>query len=105
MGEIADAYIWAEINGVDLDNNPEGWVEYYHDKECDEYEEEIIDLKKKIKKQKKIIKKQKELLKQARKHLSEQETPYSLIKRIDEILADNQIQANTIACNEIQENK
>ena len=28
-----------------------------------------------------------------------------LLKRIDKILADNQIQANTVACNKIQENE
>lgn len=81
MGEIADAYIWAEMNGVDLDNNPEGWAEYYHDKECDEYEEEIIDLKKKIKKLKKIIKKQKELLKEC--HDIIYETAFKLRKVSD----------------------
>jgi hypothetical protein len=57
MGEIADAYIWAEMNGVDLDDNPDGWVEYYHEKECEEYEEEIAELKKEIKRLKKIIRK------------------------------------------------
>lgn len=57
MGEIADAYIWAEMNSVDLDDNPEAWVEYYHEKECEEYEEEIAELKRKIRHLQKVIRK------------------------------------------------
>ena len=37
MGEIADAYIWGEMNGINMDDNPEAWVQYY--KELDEEEE------------------------------------------------------------------
>lgn len=69
MGEIADAYIWADMNGIDLDNNPEAWEEYYHDKECEEYEEEIINLKKKLKNQRRITKRLKKLIQKHREKL------------------------------------
>lgn len=36
MGEIADALIWGEMNGIDMNDNPEAWVQYY--KELDEEE-------------------------------------------------------------------
>lgn len=36
MGEIADAYIWGEMNGRDMDD-PQDWVDYYED--VDEEEE------------------------------------------------------------------
>lgn len=39
MGEIADAYIWGEMNGIDMNDNPDAWVQYY--KELDEYEEYV----------------------------------------------------------------
>ncbi|WP_269581873.1 hypothetical protein [Roseibium sp. Sym1] len=32
MGEIADAALWAEENGIDpCDMSPEDWIEYYED--------------------------------------------------------------------------
>lgn len=36
MGEIAEAYIWGEMNGIDMNDNPEAWIQYY--KELDEEE-------------------------------------------------------------------
>ena len=94
MGEIADAYIWAEMNGVDLDDNPDAWVEYYHDKECEEYEEELIGLKKKIKKLNRTNKKLKEentklkeLLKRA-KEVLEDEGDYMIVQEINQVLGD-----------------
>lgn len=36
MGEIAEAYIWGEMNGIDMNDNPDAWVVYY--KELDEEE-------------------------------------------------------------------
>lgn len=36
MGEIADAYIWGEMNGRDMDD-PQDWADYY--KDVDEEEE------------------------------------------------------------------
>lgn len=30
MGELAEAYIWGEMNGRDMDD-PEDWVDYYND--------------------------------------------------------------------------
>jgi hypothetical protein len=36
MGEIAEAYIWGEMNGIDMNDNPDAWVQYY--KELDEEE-------------------------------------------------------------------
>lgn len=36
MGEIAEAYIWGEMNGINMNDNPEAWIQYY--KELDEEE-------------------------------------------------------------------
>ena len=36
MGEIAKALIWGEMNGIDMNDNPEAWIQYY--KELDEEE-------------------------------------------------------------------
>lgn len=35
MGEIADAYIWGEMNGRDMDD-PQDWVDYYNDEDDEE---------------------------------------------------------------------
>lgn len=35
MGEIADAYIWGEENGRDMDD-PQDWEDYYNDVDDDE---------------------------------------------------------------------
>ena len=35
MGEIADAYIWGEENGRDMDD-PQDWADYYNDVDDDE---------------------------------------------------------------------
>ena len=40
MGEIAEAYIWGEMNGIDMNDNPEAWIQYYKELE----EEEFIKL-------------------------------------------------------------
>lgn len=37
MGEIADAYIWGEINGIDMDDNPEAWIQYYKEQDDEEF--------------------------------------------------------------------
>lgn len=37
MGEIADAYIWGEMNGIDMDDNPDAWVQYYKELDEEEY--------------------------------------------------------------------
>ena len=29
MGKIAEAYIWGEMNGIDMNDNPDAWVQYY----------------------------------------------------------------------------
>lgn len=52
------------------------YEEYWHMISCLNDQTEILNENTKLK----------ELLRRARKHLSEQETPYSLIKKIDEVL-------------------
>lgn len=31
MGEIAEALIWGEMNGIDMNDNSEAWVTYYNE--------------------------------------------------------------------------
>ena len=40
MGEIADAYIWGEINGIDMNDNPEAWIQYYKELDEEEYQKQ-----------------------------------------------------------------
>lgn len=47
MGEIAEAYIWGEMNGSDMNDNPEAWIQYYKELEEDEFRKQENQRKRK----------------------------------------------------------